>query len=277
MFFWFSPPNGKCEWIELKDFVEFYNIKFGTKYSLSRCLDLEDRTNPQPEILLEAQDGKPMVIERKAIVWPPKFAQYFNTDDEFGSTFITSMNQEIKTGVYVLEVQANSLNGSKQFIQGLPSQIVDEILANQQMLDQSGNLSSDAPIPWRFKRLTRMEYDDDTPENGVGIRFYSPIDLGGTNFAEELEKAHQILKTYLRRVLKGVDAKFANYNHCVKVLVLEPYGDDLSLPEDFIDNVFSELEVPNPIDEIWLAEPEFVGEYDWVKSYRQLRVEGSQV
>ena len=59
MFFWFPPSRGKCEWEELKSFVELFNIQFGTKYTLSSCLDQKDRTNPQPEILLEDKDQNP--------------------------------------------------------------------------------------------------------------------------------------------------------------------------------------------------------------------------
>ena len=64
------PSTRKCEWYHLKDFVGSYNRGRGIAYTLKACLDVEGRSDKEPELLLNAPGEIPVVIERKTVVWP---------------------------------------------------------------------------------------------------------------------------------------------------------------------------------------------------------------
>ena len=73
-------PGGSCEWFHIRDFVNTFNAIHRTSYVRSQCLDVygEDNQQPaqtpkRPEVLLECEGEVPIVIERKAVVWPSDF------------------------------------------------------------------------------------------------------------------------------------------------------------------------------------------------------------
>ena len=70
MIFSCFPPQEKCEWFHLREFVDRYSRSVGKAYTLTACLDVEGRSDKEPELLLNAPEETPIVIERKSVVWP---------------------------------------------------------------------------------------------------------------------------------------------------------------------------------------------------------------
>lgn len=53
MCFWCMPDDSKCEWLKLANFIKIYNEATAKEFVLKKCLDVLERTIPQPEILAE--------------------------------------------------------------------------------------------------------------------------------------------------------------------------------------------------------------------------------
>jgi len=86
------PPSGKCEGANLKEFAEQLSDSLGARYGLAKCLDVSDRTKPQPEVLLRSTGDKCVVIERKVIVWPPDYLKFLRSEREFCDSFLAKVN-----------------------------------------------------------------------------------------------------------------------------------------------------------------------------------------
>ena len=76
MIFSCFPPQEKCEWFHLREFVDRYDTSREKAYTLTACLDVEGRSDKEPELLLNAPEETPIVIERKSVVWPRE--EYFS-------------------------------------------------------------------------------------------------------------------------------------------------------------------------------------------------------
>ncbi len=68
-----------------------------------------------------------------------------------------------------------------------------------------------------------------------------------------------------------VKLKFKNYPNCLRVLLLEVYGDDLSLDLISIDEIVRIVNLPFNIDQVWVAEPEWISEEDIKIVYRRIK------
>src|SRR5690242_10980821 len=98
--FWDLPPDGKCEWATLRNFVGQYNMIRGTTYTRSRCLDIEERNQSQPELLLESPSDEPMVVERKILVWPPDFFKYRRTEHDVFNQLQAQVQPHFQDNLY---------------------------------------------------------------------------------------------------------------------------------------------------------------------------------
>ncbi|RCJ16216.1 hypothetical protein A6S26_33725 [Nostoc sp. ATCC 43529] len=130
--------DDKCEWRKgLRDFAIQFNETFGKDYSLSKFLDISEKgskqSTKQPEVLLEAPGDKPMVIECKKIVYPPKYYERHRHFHKFFKYFNDSYNRDLKhilpQNIYEIGINENALYQNKE--QKLPlisNQIVAHVL-----------------------------------------------------------------------------------------------------------------------------------------------------
>jgi len=67
------PSSSKCEWQEIRIFVEHLNETTSSNFVHKRCLDIEIRDSKQPEVLCSDRERE-LTIERKTFLWPPEYA-----------------------------------------------------------------------------------------------------------------------------------------------------------------------------------------------------------
>jgi len=265
--FWCLPPSGKCEWANLKEFARQFNEQYGSEYRLSRCLDVSDNSRPQPEVLLEAPGEIPMVIERKAVVWPPDYFKYHRTEHEFRDLFLHQISGQFDGDLYALRVQADSLRGNKQQVQEWAMIIAREVLQNRTVILTGGHLRRSSPFPWSFGRYPEFLRDESTPEAGVGVDIVGPLsdDFDVANYQAQIDGAMR----QLNKVLSTTTGKFAGYSGSLKIVVLEFYGDFLS--EETAKELVAQAEVPAVVDQVWVARPDWVSPFDWQIAYDRVR------
>jgi hypothetical protein len=238
--FWCLPSGNKCEWSALEGFVKHFNTEFGTQFHLVDCLDVFERTNRQPEVLLE--DGKDgcMVIERKGFPWPSDYIRFHQLEHEFADHFTSIVTPAFQDDVYLLGISARYLRNGKKQVRNIARQIAEAIIDRREQILGTGRVVSTQPVPWCFWRLSEIEHDESTPERGVGVAINHPwamfqdlrshiLELPDENTLVETRRE---MREKLEELLDKVELKFRDYSRCLRVLLLEVYGDDLSL--DFI-------------------------------------------
>ena len=276
--FWCLPSNNKCEWFTLEGFVKHFNIASGTRYHLVDCLDVFDRTKHQPEVLLEDGENKCMVIERKGFPWPSDYIRFHQLEHEFMDHFTSIVTPIFQNDVYLLGISAKHLRNSKKQVRSIAQQIAEAVLDRQEQILGTGQVVSTQPIPWRFWRLSELECDENTPKRGVGVMINDPwimlqdlqshiLEIPDENALMEIR---QTIRKKLEDLLGKVVPKFKNYPSCLRVLLLEIYGDNLSLDFISIDEIIQTVDLPLPIDQVWIAEPEWISEVDFKVVYRQI-------
>ncbi len=269
MFFWCRPPSGKCEWANLRKFAEHFNNTFSTEYKLAKCLDVSDSSKPQPEVLLESSGDKCMVIERKAIVFPPNYLKHHHSEHEFGNHFVAKANSAFQDDLYMLEINTNDVHRSKKDLRDLAEQIAKSVIANQQEVRYTGEIYSSQPLRWCFRRLSKYERDEDAPEKGVGVYFSEPWSLPEEN-RDQSSIARKQVADQLNKLLAETAVKFANYSDCIRILLLEVYGDDMLLNDGDVDGIITSAKLPQNIDQIWVAAPEWISDLEFQIVYRQV-------
>lgn len=255
------------------------NTKFGTQYSLADCPDVFDKTKSQPEVLLENGENGGMVIEQKGFPWPSDYIRFHQLEHEFGNYFTSMINSAFQDDVYLLGISAKHLRNSKKQVKSIAQQIAEAVMEKRGQIYNTGQVFSAQPVPWRFWRLSELERDESTPERGVGVMINDPwimfqdlqshiLELPNENTLVEIRQA---IREKLEELLVKVELKFKDYPNCLRVLLLEVYGDDLSLDFISIDEIVQAVDLPLNIDQVWIAEPEWISEIDVKAAYRQIK------
>ncbi|MBE2202260.1 MAG: hypothetical protein IAE79_26860 [Anaerolinea sp.] len=280
--FWCLPSGNKCEWSTLEEFVKHFNTQFGTHYSLVDCPDVFNKTTSQPEVLLEDGKNKCMVIERKGFPWPSNYIRFHQLEHEFGNCFTSKINLAFQDDVYLLGISARHLRKNKKQVENIAQQIAEAVMEKRGQISSTGQVFSAQPVPWRFWRLSEFERDENTPECGVGVMMNDPwimfqdlqshiLELADENTLAEIS---QTIRQKLEKLLVKVELKFKDYSNCLRVLLVDIYGDDLSLDFIFIDEIIQTMDLSLNIDQIWIAEPEWISEVDFKVTYRQIKATG---
>jgi hypothetical protein len=277
--FWCLPSGNKCEWSTLEEFVKHFNTKFGAQYSLVDCPDVFDKTTNRPEVLLENEKNECMVIERKGFPWPPDYIRFHQLEHEFGNYLTSKINSAFQDDVYLLGISAKHLRNSKKQVRYIAQQIAEAVMERRGQISSTGQIFSAQPVPWRFWRLSEQERDESTPERGVGVMINDPwimfqdlqshvLELPDENTLVEIRQA---IRKKLEELLVKVELKFRGYPSCLRVLLLDIYGDAISLDLISIDEMVQTVDLPLNIDQVWIAEPEWLSEVDFKVAYRQIR------
>lgn len=284
MFSCFNPdkrPGRRCEWKggNLQEFVSQYNRECGTTYVLVECLDAPKSVTQQaglkqPEVLVEGSRGeRPMVIERKQVV-AESYATHHSNLHVLYEAVPESLAPHLGDALYVLEVTDAGLRGKwKGDVKAAVEEISDHVLANLQSVRGGTAIGGQRPFPWRFSRVPAHARDDDAPEVGIGVQIHgsdTPADDPKT-LLRQVAEAYAETKKLLERVLAEAEPKFVAYQDHLKVVVLEFYGDRNLLDEDDARRVVGEVELPALIDEVWVARPEWVSEWDYEIGYDRAR------
>ena len=184
MIFTCLTPRSKCEWSDLRHFVDNYNKAQGTAYKLSKCLDVENRTGKEPEVLLEAPGEIPIVLERKSVVWPANHGREHSTVHYvFDCLFdrLTSQSYGLFTdAAYQLQINDSLEDMTKSEARRIANQIADSVLSKLTKAKSYQGIGGQKPVKWNLSQLEPWEMDEFTPEAGLEIRVMCPMDLLGT-------------------------------------------------------------------------------------------------
>ena len=278
MIFSCFPPQENCEWYHLKDFVGRYNNSQGTTYTLKACLDVEGRSEKEPELLLEAPGEIPIVIERKTVVWPREeyFSDHRNEHDLLDLFLykVRSLGSPFTDSAYQLTVNTSSLKGKKKRdVERFAELIAGMVSSNSVTAKSPHGIGSREPISWHFRPLAPGEIDENVPKTGIGLVVREEA---GTFEPSEVRKRIKVAKagyaTEFERTARAAAPKFANYAHCHKLLLVQFCGNDSDwLQDEDIVGIITAAQLPAVIDQVWLAYPEWISEYDHEVTWKYIR------
>ncbi len=265
---WCFPPQTDCEWVNLRDFVIQFNTAYGKAYAKTECLD-KDNSRKQPEVLLQAPREKDVVIERKSVVWPTTYFRDHDNEHELGNRVGKFLGNEFRDAAYQLTVCEASLKGKKQSeVVQYATQIAEEISSRRTEAKSCG-IGSQEPIPWSFCLLASHELDYDEPR--TGIRF-TVIGKSSTAFDKgaDLESIKAGYAGEFQRTLEKAAPKFGEYTDCLKLLLVQFFGDSSSILDEDIIEIIKSARLPKVIDQVWLALEDWVSESDYEIAWQRV-------
>ncbi len=251
--------DGKCEWNKgLYLFAEQFNEKFGTNYTLNKCLDVaqENRNRPQPEVLLIDDDNeKSMVVECKKIVYPENFYEEHRKLHTFHDVFSTLFNQQFQSllpeAIYEICInktlyQFKELDIQEKVVVPILKYIKKAISNYSLSKNRVGNIK---PILWTFYQLPDCYCEPD--EVGFGVRTYFSMDLLSSHINPENYDKFMIQK--LQKYLNSASQKFKDYKESIKILIIELCGDFMLIDPQRFAEICRTISKPELVDQIWLA------------------------
>ena len=275
MVFCCFPPGSKCEWAHLSGFVAQYNRKNDKTYTRTACLDVVEHRTKQPELLLEADGETPMVIEHKAIVWPPAYFSDHHNEHLLGQLVAGSVGNFFSDSVYKLEVYENSLKSKKKRqVEKLADEIACLLKANEALAKSQRGISTSEPIPWRFHPLSPMEREEAGWKTGIVTTVSSGTWSDG--LAEILigndEAAKAGFSGQFEIAAGNASEKFNEYSHCLKFLLVQFHGDSsFTLDDDDMVEIIKSANLPEMIDQVWVAQQDWVSRDEYELSWQHVR------
>lgn len=254
------PDGNKCELETLRPFIEYFNRKFNQEYRLAECIDVFDKSRPQPEMRLRADGKKDIVIEHKIIVWPENHLQQHRTEHDFADEFRKVVDSSFQDDIYLLEISPKNIPINKKEHSTIVTRVANAVLKNINTIKTKGFYKESQLVPWSFYRLPKHEITEDTPNHGVGFIFSCDIDLfGEINKYSEVERIDGIRKILLSHLQK-TSKKFNGYSDCVRIFITAIYSDLIGLDHEILEQILPSIEIPNNIDQVWSSYPEWVSD-----------------
>lgn len=252
------PSQSKCEWFELRHFVRQYNEVQRKQYQLEKCLDVNDSSRTQPEVLLTSCGERPIVIERKSVM-PAGYAQRHNHEHSLMSALSEKLGPLCQDDAYLIELSAADIAAHKCGKQEL-AKIANKMVNAIRSAKEKGHcpVTGKAPIAWTFRRN-----DDDESRRGVTISIFQRsmnlIDM--TEADRELHSGAKEMELQLQRAA----AKFRDYRECIRVVVIQFFG--YSFRPDQMQEIAQRISIPKTIDEVWVAYEEPVSDDDSITQF----------
>lgn len=257
------PPNlrEECEWFELRDFVRHYNEFCGTAYELEKCLDVNSPgSSPQPEVLISSKNDRPMVIERKSVVWPSDHVQGLKKERAFASVLSGQLSPFLQDSSYALEVDSSEISArNDRQVTDVANKIAAAILSAKES-GKIDRLCGRLPIEWVFGAS-----DEWAARRGVTVVVRSHSNL--FDLAQR-ECALQGWQAELAKQLANTPRKFVEYESCVRTVVVQFYGEDFS--KEQVEGMVSRIVVPSDIDQVWMAYSEPVSDDEYETKYHRV-------
>ena len=273
MMFWCTPA-GNCERHQLLGLVVRYNDLFEKSYAISACLDVENRDEPEPELLLEAPGETSIVIEHKTVAWPKRYHREHHNEHVIADDLHALLDESYQDDFYVLTLWAKSLAGQRTlYVKHWAQQIADTVSFDEPNSKSVGGIHGLIPIPWNFRPADEFDRNYDSPDTGIEVRIFedSPPLLDPSGWLESEAEAVRGYKSELERLATNCEAKFAKYANCLRVLALQFYGYVWSLSEHGIADAINSAELPDCIDQVWLGQPDWIDEANCVTGWDLIR------
>ena len=266
-------PGGHCEWFHLRDFVAKFNAIYGTSYVRSACLDVygEENQHPvqtpkRPEVLLECEGEVPLVIERKAVVWPDTHQRDHSKEHQILRDVADAVREEFGDKLYELSFCEIDLKGkSQKQVREFAKQIGGLIASNCDDAKSPRGIGSPVPVRWGFRPLASHEIDE--PYRGTGIcsrvNVSSSWDLNVDEFALCREAALKGFTDRFDREANKAAKKFHDFADCKKLFVVQFFGERDGVNDEDIVGIIKASQLPKQIDEVWLTGREWVSLEDY--------------
>jgi hypothetical protein len=257
------PESGGCERPFTDVLVAHLNRLEGSHYRHRACLDVADRTLPQPEALyVDAETGQQLVIERKSISWPVDYPYRHNNDHAVGELFAQELRDLTTDDLYEVRLPM-LMEGKRAELLRYALQATKQIRAKWPTIASGSILKGRAGDKWwwAFHKLPEREREDNAPSRGLQITLVGPglsINdfLDPTNLSDALASA-------IDKIYANCSAKFASYPAARRILLLDPHGDLRTESTDWWRKVWANRPPPSSIGEIWS------GILDWVTDESQ--------
>lgn len=260
------PSNNKCEWEELKYFVSEFNKVNSTHYTLSKCLDVSNRSSKQPEVLLECTDLPSVVIERKSVVWPPDFLSDHSKLHLLGDILHSRLSAIFDDGLYQLQLNESAFRviKKKQIIK-FADKIIKSILSQETYVKAENVIRYRTPFPWVFRRLNFNEIDEDTPNKGICVLSMSSSDFldDPEIFQQSLNEARSGFSDAFLKAAQNANKKFYEYPTARKLFLVQFHGDSQFILDEDLLKIIKNTELPDQIHEVWYASHNWINEYDF--------------
>ena len=276
-------PGVKCEWFHLKDFVTAFNAIHGTSYHRSKCLDVygKDEKQPaqaskRPEVLIESDlDSEvPIVIERKAVIWPKDFQRDHSKEHILPDRVVDVLWGKFSDSTYELAFHADDLKGKKKRqVEGFGNHISRQINANVGKAKSPKGIGGLTPVRWSFRPLDPYEIDEPNRTKGIriDISLSSSWDLQPVDFRRRRERALAGFAERFGREANKAGEKYSEYANCQKLLVVQFFGEGELVRDEEIMEMVKGTQVPNQIDQVWLTGREWVSLDEYELAWERVR------
>jgi len=246
------PSSSKCEWSEIRHFVDHYNVVSGSAYKRKACLDVETRNCAQPELLCRDEiTRKEIVIERKLLTWPANYVEQHKNEHDFFKTISASLGAQLGAHPFTLEMCPPRNMRRRKEREVLSSKLANVITGCLTSIRPGDTFSSTIPFPWSLQMEYLGEREDDEPTCGLKIVTHEAM-------PEELKDSSRLPPQLLENLSKhysSCDKKFNNFGQATKILMLQllPVSLVSGLDDIWWQQVFSLRPPSSIIDEVWIA------------------------
>jgi hypothetical protein len=245
------PESGGCEKPFTDVLVAHLNRVEGTHYMHRACLDMADKTTPQPEALyVDPENGRQLVIERKSISWPVDYPYRHKNDHAVGELFAQQLRDLTVDDLYEIRLPM-LMEGKRTELLSYAGEATKQIRANWSAIASGEGLKGHAGNKWwwAFNKLPEWDREDNAPSRGIKVTLVGP----GLSFDDFLDpdKLPEALVSAIDKIYAGCSAKFASYPEARRILLLDPHGDLQTESTDWWRKVWPSMPPPLAIGEIW--------------------------
>jgi hypothetical protein len=243
------PPSNENEWLNLKPFVDIYNSIHSTHYILESFPENDNRTTPEPEILLRDGDAR-MVIERKAFSWTSDYIRHHQLWHEFRNRFTEQVISTFSDDVYVLEIKSVNMPTNKREVIKLANEIASSVLEHEAWIKNSKGIYTDESPFWKFFRIPEIDREDVPIESGICYHLKNPFQFYSQ---QEIRDLSPQIKSQVAKLIERAAPKFDKYRDCIKILILELHTNVLNFSIKSLSQIIQTIDVPESIDQIWIG------------------------
>ena len=185
-----------------------------------------------------------------------------------------SLGGTFRDAAYQLTISEDSLSGKKQSEVAQDAELIAREISSRQADAKSHGIDSSEPIPWSFRPLGSHEIDECDHATGIRLVTLGRSTLGRdhSELLQEFETAKVGYAEEFQRTLEKAAPKFEEYAYCLKMLLVRFCGEGSSiLSEDDVLEIIESATLPHLIDQVWLAQEDWVSEHNYEIEWLQVR------
>lgn len=265
MLFSCLPSECKCEHVFLRNLISEYNQLHDGAYTRFSRPDVEQRNEMAPDLLLKGNGVPSVAIERKCVIWPVNSHvidhRHCHHLLSYVKEGVCSRDESFGNGLYQLRFWERSIKGLRDGeVREIGQRIAEVVLENRALAKTPKGVTGDEPIGWWFGLLPSWERDESMPDLGFGLSVLCDGPPGLTRQAETLDG----LSGEFRRLMADIDQKFSRYDNHRRLVALQFFGDPwMPFEEEDVRQMIDFGELPNSVDEVWLAYHDWVSPDDY--------------